>query len=151
MHIRTLYYTIYLVVARVFSNNCNKHTVNYRSDGTQFRPLQIDLHQTSNLQEEKILKYDTSDFDFNKEVKRILKQHWLHEFTNFGSSHKLHFDANFYVDSNGNKINIMQHRWNKERSRDFLSYDYESFDLLYRRFIEQVIGPSLGGMYVFVY
>ena len=108
--------------------------------------LKFNFHQISNLRDEIILNYDTINFDFNSEVKRILKLHWLHEFANFGSSHTLHLDANFFIDKNGNKINIMQHRWNKERSRDYFSSDYESFDLLYRRFIEEVVGPSLGGI-----
>jgi hypothetical protein len=142
MQICTFCYAIFIFVTL---SNC-KHITNYRSDGSQFFPLKFDFNQVSNLREEKIFNYNLNDFDFNSEVKRVLKQHWLHEFANFGSSHDLHFDTNFFIDKNGNKINIMQHRWNKERSRDYYSSDYESFDLLYRRFIEQVVGPSLGGI-----
>ena len=132
------------LVASIFLNLIS--LANYRKNVSQFRSLISDFHETpSSLQVEKILSYDTTIFDFNKEVKDILRKQWLYDFENFGSSHNLRIDPMFFVDKNGNKINAMQHRWNKERSRDVLDSNYESFDALYRRFIEQVIGPSLGG------
>ena len=138
-----------LLVASIFLNL--KSIANYRKNGSQFRALiTTDFHESespsaSTLQFEKVLNYDTKIFDFNKEVKDILREQWVHDFENFGTSHNLRIDPMFYVDKNGNKINAMQHRWNKERSRDILDSNYKSFDTLYRRFMEQVIGPLLGG------
>ena len=114
------------------------HTYCVLSDAVYYR-------KDSSLHNERIFKYNTSVFDFNHEVKLVLQNHWCHYFDKFGPMHCLEVGSYFHLDRNNNRINALQHRWNRDRSRELVGSDYVSFDKLYRRFIKEVIGPSMGG------
>lgn len=106
-------------------------------------------HQAT-IRKESIFSYDISKFDFTSCVKEILEDYSGENIVSLDELHRLPGCGGVkFLKNKDNPLMMsrLQHRWNIDRGRhdDECIKRFGKFDILYRKFITEEIGPRLGG------
>lgn len=99
------------------------------------------------LRQETIMSFDTQRHDLLTAIKNILEINAGEKISDFQQLHTMKVLGETTIDHAGIIVSKQQMIWNKERGR--LNQEcvrkYEEFDYVYKAFIEQFIGPYMGG------
>jgi hypothetical protein len=105
------------------------------------------------LRRETIHQFDTEKYPFLECAREILEFE-AGPLPPLENVHLSEMGKDQHIDGSGNKLNKLQAIWNSNRCRidnDFhldkgeVAPNYERLDVVYHRFVEEVIGPLMGG------
>lgn len=100
-----------------------------------------------NIRKETIIKYCTHQYDLAEAVRQILTNYTDKYIENLDEIHCLPQTSEMFLNRRKIWLNNLQVKWNLDRGRtDDASRElFLEFDLLYKKFIAEVVGPRMGG------